>query len=158
MIEQEALGAYRCVVRALVRTDRRARIAQRAEQRRKEIALLTYKRMNIVREQNTTKDAVQRAKLFRDLQRLNKEVEVLKNEKIDRNRRLLFAADTSIVRQSLVQGERPRMLQHLRDVAAFLNNQREYDELIERYNGGSKLSQSENVRRTAGKVGLQVPF
>lgn len=161
MLGSEALNAYRCVVRAMVRSDRKSRIAQRLEQRRKDIATLTYKRMNVVRAQNLATDTMQKAKLFKDLQLLNRQVDLLKNEDIEHDRRLLFVGDTSILRQNVLDqgnGDRPRMLQHLKDIAAFLNNQREYDELIERYNGGSKLSQSENVKRTAGKVGLQVPF
>lgn len=160
MIGTDGLKAYRCVIRAMVRGDRKSRIAQRMEQRRKEIAMLTYKRMNVVRAQNAATDSMQKTKLFKELQLLNRQVDLLKNEQIEHDKRLHFVGDTSIFREKLVEGckdERPRLLQHFEDIAAFLNNQREYDELIERYNGGSKLSQSETVRRTASKVGLEVP-
>lgn len=154
----DALVAYRNVLRAMVRGDRRARIAQRAEEARKQIALLTYKRMSVVRQQNETKDAIMKAKLFKDLQLLNREVEKLKRERGEEDKSLLFVQDTALIRESLLKEEDgSRTIQHLHDIGAFLTNQREYDELIERYNGCSKLSQQETIRRTAGKVGLDVP-
>ncbi|QLQ78986.1 hypothetical protein HG537_0B03330 [Torulaspora globosa] len=161
MIGTDTLKAYRCVIRAMVRSDRKSRIAQRMEQRRKDIAMLTYKRMNVVRAQNAAIDSMQKSKLFKELQMLNRQVDLLKNEQIERDKRLHFVGDTCILREKLLKGsqdERPRLLQHFKDIASFLENQREYDELIERYNGGSKLSQSETVKRTASRVGLEVPF
>lgn len=47
--------------------------------------------------------------------------------------------------------------QHLEDVTGFLTSQAEYDELMERYKLGGRFSQEEMVRRTANKVGLDVP-
>lgn len=157
---KQAARAYRDVIRAMVRGDRRSRIAQRAEETRKQIAMLTYKRMNIVRQQNETKDAMLNASLFKDLQLLNRQVEALKRDRAENDKSLLFVRDTALIRDSLTQerGDNERLVQHLHDIGSFLTNQREYDELIERYNGSSKLSQEETVRRTAGKVGLHVPF
>lgn len=48
-------------------------------------------------------------------------------------------------------------LEHLSNVHNFLRAQREYMELLERYNPGLTMTQEDNVRKTAAKVGLQVP-
>lgn len=50
-----------------------------------------------------------------------------------------------------------KRLQHVRDISSFVKNQMEFEELVERYNPGLKMSQEEKVKRTAAKVGLQVP-
>lgn len=46
---------------------------------------------------------------------------------------------------------------NLQNVLTFLKNQREYNELIERYNPGLRMSQEDNVRKSANRVGLTVP-
>lgn len=160
MMKRESATAYRHLVRAMVRGDRRSRIAQRVEETRKQIALLTYRRMTVVRQQNETKDALLSAKLFKELQSLNRQVDALKRERVENDKTLLFARDTALIRESLSEneGDAGRLLQHLHDMGSFLTNQREYDELIERYNGSSKLTQEETVKRTAGRVGLDIPF
>lgn len=48
-------------------------------------------------------------------------------------------------------------LQHFNNIHEFLRSQREYMELLERYNPGLTMTQEDNVRKTAAKVGLQVP-
>lgn len=46
---------------------------------------------------------------------------------------------------------------NLHNVVTYLRNQREYNELLERYNPGLTMSQEDNVRKTANMVGLAVP-
>ena len=48
-------------------------------------------------------------------------------------------------------------LEFLNNMATFLRLQREYTDLLERYNPGLTMDQEDKVRRTAAKVGLQVP-
>lgn len=48
-------------------------------------------------------------------------------------------------------------LNNLNNVATFLKNQREYFELLVRYNPGLLMDQQENVSKTANRVGLDVP-
>lgn len=46
---------------------------------------------------------------------------------------------------------------NLHNVVTFLQNQRTYNELLERYNPGLTMLQEDNVRKTANMVGLSVP-
>lgn len=48
-------------------------------------------------------------------------------------------------------------LQQLQNFSTFLRSQREYTELLERYNPGLTMNQEDKVRRTANRVGLSVP-
>ncbi|KAL6449604.1 FMC1 ATP synthase assembly factor FMC1 [Candida maltosa Xu316] len=48
-------------------------------------------------------------------------------------------------------------LNNLNNVHQYLQNQREYFDLLTRYNPGLLMSQSENVSKTANRVGLEVP-
>ncbi|CAK9436052.1 uncharacterized protein LODBEIA_P06100 [Lodderomyces beijingensis] len=48
-------------------------------------------------------------------------------------------------------------LNNLNNVAVYLRNQREYFDLLVRYNPGLSMDQSENVSRSANRVGLSVP-
>ncbi|ODV76908.1 uncharacterized protein CANTADRAFT_92477 [Suhomyces tanzawaensis NRRL Y-17324] len=72
--------------------------------------------------------------------------------------------DAKVLEQSallklLVEGDQTSKadLNHMSNVVTFLKSQRTYTELIERYNPGLKMSQEENVRKTANRVGLSVP-
>ena len=47
--------------------------------------------------------------------------------------------------------------EHLQNLATFLDSQREYVELLERYNPGISMKQTDKVRKTARRVGLDVP-
>lgn len=46
---------------------------------------------------------------------------------------------------------------NLKNLVTFLQNQRVYNELLERYNPGLTMTQEDNVRKTANMVGLSVP-
>lgn len=46
---------------------------------------------------------------------------------------------------------------NLNNVHLYLKNQREYFDLLTRYNPGLLMSQSDNVSKTANRVGLEVP-
>lgn len=46
---------------------------------------------------------------------------------------------------------------NLNNVHQYLKNQREYFDLLTRYNPGLLMSQSDNVSKTANRVGLEVP-
>lgn len=152
------LRTYRTLVRALVRSDRTARIAQKAAERKQQLALLTYRRMNIAREQaKKDLDPATRMKLLKDMSLLNKRVEILKQKVPENDKKLLFVQDTSFLRDQILSVQDDRHIQHLEDIAAFIDNQREYDELIERYNPGIRMSQEERVKHTANKVGFQMP-
>lgn len=80
----------------------------------------------------------------------------------------LFIADSKSLRSILqndikwekkvAQGQNvDEIFEHALDIIKFLDNQREYEELVDRYNPGTKLTQDEKVKRTANVVGLDVP-
>ncbi|ODQ81661.1 hypothetical protein BABINDRAFT_159923 [Babjeviella inositovora NRRL Y-12698] len=50
-----------------------------------------------------------------------------------------------------------RDLQHIANITTFLQSQRVYQELLERYNPGMNMEQSDKVRKTAHRVGLELP-
>lgn len=59
----------------------------------------------------------------------------------------------------LIQKQEPLVSDklHLNDIGIFLSSQRQYQDLLERYNPGLNYNQSENVRKSAQRVGLEVP-
>lgn len=46
---------------------------------------------------------------------------------------------------------------HLQNTITFLSSQRTYQELLERYNPGLTMSSSENLDKSANRVGLKLP-
>lgn len=132
---------------------------QLEQETKKQIALLTYNRMQLVRQQQDKRaGASEKNKTVRQLNEIGKKIERLKNEDVSKSKQLLFYSHSKHLKDIVVQQkDDPRTLQHMKDIAAFVVNQSEYEELIERYNPGLKMTQEENVQRTAHKVGLQVP-
>lgn len=51
----------------------------------------------------------------------------------------------------------PVEVEHVENITTFLDSQREYIELLERYNPGISMKQTDKVRKTARRVGLEVP-
>lgn len=51
----------------------------------------------------------------------------------------------------------PVEAEHVGNITTFLDSQREYIELLERYNPGISMKQTDKVRKTARRVGLEVP-
>lgn len=152
------LQAYKALVKATVRADRAARIAQRLANKKQQLALLTYRRMNVAREQAKKDiDVPTKMKLLKDMSSLTKRVELLKRREPQNDKSLLFVQDTKFLRDQVFNAKEKRHIQHLKDVAAFINNQREYNELIERYNPGANMSQEERVKLTANRVGFNIP-
>lgn len=66
--------------------------------------------------------------------------------------------NSMIIKEILAEKEASKMnLMHMKNIKTFLNSQRVYTELIERYNPGLAMDQEDKVRRTANRVGLLVP-
>lgn len=66
--------------------------------------------------------------------------------------------NSSIIKEIVLEKEANKMnLKHMENIKTFLNSQRVYTELIERYNPGLTMDQEDKVRRTANRVGLAVP-
>lgn len=111
----------------------------------KQKALLQYQKLQLIRERKPTHHIEER------LAKLDKgEVEVP-------------PMDTTLLKKIVNESELEDghfakiKLSHLDNIAKFLNSQRTYIELIERYNPGLTMSQEDKVRRTANRVGLSVP-
>ncbi|CDO95526.1 unnamed protein product [Kluyveromyces dobzhanskii CBS 2104] len=153
------LSTYKSLLRSLVRSSKYNRIQQLQQDTKKQLALLTYNRIQLVRQQQEKGlDLMTKTKLVKQLSAVAKKIEVLKNEDVSKSKQLLFYDQSKHIKDIVVSlKDDPRSLEHLKDVGHFVVNQSEYEQLIERYNPGLKMSQEEKVQRTANKVGLQVP-
>ncbi|AMD20534.1 HDL210Wp [Eremothecium sinecaudum] len=161
-IGSELVSSYKQLLKALVRSGKRTRVLQANEDIKKKIALVTYEKIQLAREQAQVKGSNENINLTTRMMKLNKELEQLKNSDPSKSKKFLFYPRAREFRETLLEqhasGETlQRRSQHMKDIAAFLVNQMEYDELVERYNPGMKMSQEEKVKRTAARVGLQVP-
>lgn len=66
--------------------------------------------------------------------------------------------DTAKVKNLLDQDtESQKGLNNLSNVVNYFQSQRVYNELLQRYNPGMNVDQADNVRKTANRVGLNVP-
>lgn len=115
---------------------------QNAQTLKKRVALLNYQRLNAIK----TKDAEKLKQINDDLKKANEETEDPKVE-----------VDSVLLEGLKPVKETPKNIKHVQDVANFLSYQRTYQELIERYNPGLTMTQEDNVRKTAHRVGLEIP-
>ncbi|KAJ8146820.1 hypothetical protein OY671_000111 [Metschnikowia pulcherrima] len=99
-------------------------------------ARLTYEKLQLIKSRKST-------------EKVQAELEKLEAGKID-----IPPLDASKVK-NLIDSEGD--LHNLQNVTAYLKNQRVYNELLERYNPGLTMSQEDNVRKTAHRVGLSIP-
>lgn len=75
-------------------------------------------------------------------------------EDLEKNGLKIPPMQTTEVRTFLTES---RDKNNLQNVVHFLRSQRTYNELLERYNPGLRMSSEDNVRKTAARVGLQIP-
>lgn len=115
---------------------------QNAQDIKKRIALLSYQRINALRANETDKISEIDAKLT-DLKKQTEDPAVEVEPK------LLDALKPS--------RETAHSVEHINDIANFLSYQRTYNELIERYNPGLSMTQEDKIRKTAHKVGFELP-
>ncbi|SCU89791.1 LAFA_0E20934g1_1 [Lachancea sp. 'fantastica'] len=163
MSSSQILPTYKQLIRSLVKSSKRSRITQIKENNKKQIALLTYKKIGLVRQQASNGATTKKPDIIRELHELTKKIEELKSSDPNSLKTLHFYDNSSRLRQIIFQDlstnetALAKRLQHLRDLSGFVKNQLEYEQLVERYNPGLKMDQEEKVKRTAAKVGLQVP-
>ncbi|CEP61341.1 Fmc1p LALA0_S03e00694g [Lachancea lanzarotensis] len=164
MSSSQILSTYKQLIRSLVKSSKRSRITQMQENNKKQMALLTYKKIGLMRQQASNNAAVSKnPHSVRELHELTKKIEELKSSNPGSLKTLHFYNNSSRLRQIIFQDLSSsetalnKRLQHLRDFAGFVKNQLEFEQLVERYNPGLKMDQEEKVKRTAAKVGLQVP-
>lgn len=89
----------------------------------------------------------------KDTEGIDKDLEKIQNEKT-----AVQPLNTKVVRELVQEAEPTKMgLNNLRNIVLFLNSQRNYSELLERYNPGLSMTQEDNVRKTARRVGMMIP-
>ncbi|KAH3901257.1 uncharacterized protein SCODWIG_02777 [Saccharomycodes ludwigii] len=161
----ELKKSYKKLLKNLVHANKKSRIHQLQEENKKKIAMLTYQRINLVRQNSVNSlDPKLKLKNVQLLSALNKKVDILKTLDPAKDKSLLFCPLSSKFKKLLVSSSSQNSpvnishrIKHLNEIADFVKNQSEYDQLLERYNPGMTMSQEENVKRTAAKVGLQIP-
>lgn len=136
-----AKTAYESLHRQLLINTKAAVKKQNAQDVKKRIALLTYQRINALKDQQNSK-AVE---IDAQLAQLKKQTEDPES-KVDP--KLLEAFQTN---------ESAHSIEHINDIANFLSYHRTYNELIERYNPGLSMTQEDKIRKTAHKVGFELP-
>ncbi|SCV00929.1 LAME_0G12904g1_1 [Lachancea meyersii CBS 8951] len=161
--KQHVLTTYKQLIRALVKSSKRAKITQMKEDHKREIALLTYRKIGLVRQQASDPTSSSKGQNVHQLHDLTKRIQMLKSSDPSQRKDLHFYDNSSRLRQTIFQdlpsdeSVLSKRLQHLSDLSGFVKNQLEYEQLVERYNPGLKMDQEEKVKRTAARVGLQVP-
>ncbi|QHS73924.1 Fmc1p [Saccharomyces paradoxus] len=154
MDRARALHAYRGLIRAILKYERPSKIINWGNLRKAMLTKLEYsKKQNPKSSHEDT----------------NRQLEKWKRLDPANDRSLnLFIADSKLLRsilqndikweEKVVQRQNiDEIFEHSFDIIKFLDNQREYEELVDRYNPGKKLTQDEKVKRTANVVGLDVP-
>lgn len=136
--------AYQNLHTQLLVNIKQSTIKQNAEDVKKRIALLTYQRINALRD--STPDANTK------IMEINRKIDDLKKSSND---------PQVEIEKKLAEGlklqESKRNDKHIDDIANYLSYQRTYQELIERYNPGLTMTQEDKVRKTANKVGFELP-
>ncbi|KAL6948746.1 hypothetical protein ACO0QE_001219 [Hanseniaspora vineae] len=156
----ELKATYKNLVKSLVRSSRRSRIQQLEASQKKEVALLKYDLLKLNRLNLQSADLQNMEKLSNT----QKKIEQLENSAVESSKKLLFYPQISHLKELFLTSTPPsdstqisNRVKHLKEVSDFLINQSEYDELVERYNPGLTMSQEEKVKRTAQKVGFEIP-
>ncbi|SCV05404.1 LANO_0H06744g1_1 [Lachancea nothofagi CBS 11611] len=162
-VKAQFLASYKQLLRSLIKSNRRSKISQINEDNKKQIALLTYRKINLVRQQASEVDSKKRLTHLQQTHEITKLIENLKANDPVKLKSLYFYDSPSRLRHTVLhdfpsdQASIDKRLQHLRDISGFIKNQMEYEQLVERYNPGLKMDQEEKVKRTAARVGLRVP-
>ncbi|CCE62485.1 hypothetical protein TPHA_0C03330 [Tetrapisispora phaffii CBS 4417] len=165
----ELLSLYKNLIKSAVRHDRRYKIIQEVNEINKEVTLLKYEKLKLAKSQQLLKDS--NSTMALNLKAIEKKLVELKNANPSKNREFYFSPleFRNLIRPHFEKQIRSstgqdminkRTLEHYKDIYLFLDNQREYDELFERYNMGefNKMAQNVRVQKTAKRVGLEVPL
>ncbi|CCC68714.1 hypothetical protein NCAS_0B06300 [Naumovozyma castellii] len=166
-LQRETLGLYKQLVKTLVHNERKTRLARAIKENKKQIGLLTYRKSQIVRRQQALNEGITDPGLIQEMNNLNRQVDHLKSIDPAKDKKLLFLVDSTPLRimweDNLLKSpknakELARRLEHIKDIIDFTKNQSQYQNLMALYNLGTGITQEEKVKRTANKVGLDVPF
>lgn len=132
---------YKALAKELRQIARAAKVAEAAKDLERQKAVLGYKRLTALKQRQLTTA-------------IDEEIKQLSSGKVP------FKFDNSLLKQ-LAQNpskiSEKHGLNHFANIHTFLNSQRVYQELLERYNPGLTMTQEDNVLKSAAMVGLQVP-
>lgn len=136
---------YRQLYRELIKQHGKIYNMKSQDQIKKEKALERYRQMQLLHKStdDSTAKSLLRAKLYQ------KEAE---NSLKKKHLKLTIGEIRSLnLRENIENAD------VLSITSVFLKSQRQYQELLERYNPGMTMSQQEKVKKTARRVGLDVP-
>lgn len=136
---------YKNLQHELLSISKKSNLLHHSKEVEREKALLTYKKLQLIKARQPTKDIDEKLK---QLETQEPPAPTVDNELL----RLLIS-------ESEDGGSHMEKyhLENLDNIATFLRSQWKYSELLERYNPGLSMDQEENVRKTANMVGLLVP-
>ncbi|EJS43312.1 fmc1p [Saccharomyces arboricola H-6] len=154
MDRARVLQSYRGLIRTILKYERPSKVANWVTLQKTMITKLEY-----FKKQNPKLPHQDTDRQLESWKKLDPE----KNKSLN-----LFISDSKQLRSILendlkwddkiAQGQNvDGIFEHAFDIIKFLDSQREYTELVDRYNPGSKLTQNEKIKRTANVVGLDVP-
>lgn len=161
MLRDGLQAQYKYVVKALVRSSFKSRVKQAQEDVKRQIATMSYRQSQLVRQQAKMDNGKAKSDMGAIIGEITQRIEDLKTMDHAKSKKLLFYPHTQWLRSVLLENGCSEVYvkrtQHLKDVAGFLKNQQEYEELYEQYHPAMNMLQEEKIRRTAAKVGLKVP-
>lgn len=140
---------YKALQKELATIQKKSFILHAAKELEREKAKLQYQKIQLIKERLPTTDID------------SKIADLLKNglqpPKFDHSLLKKLVVELDYVVPSANSHMQKVKLQHLSNISSFLGAQREYNELLERYNPGLTMKQDDKVRKTANRVGLSVP-
>ncbi|KAH3670317.1 hypothetical protein WICMUC_004886 [Wickerhamomyces mucosus] len=138
-------NAYKNLHKQLLINIKQSTKKQAAEDIKKRIALFTYQRINFLRDQTPESNS--------KVIEINKKIDQLQKQNEDPD----VAIEPTLLNGVTLKEDNERNAIHINDIANFLSYQRTYQELIERYNPGLTMTQEDKIRKTANKVGFELP-
>lgn len=137
-----AKTAFENLHRQLLINTKAAAKKQNAQDLKKRIALLSYQRINAIKERDVSKTS-----------ELTKKLEEVKKQTEDPQ----VKVDPKLLEGVKAAQQSGHSVEHINDIANYLSYQRTYNELIERYNPGLSMTQEDKIRKTAHRVGFELP-
>lgn len=133
---------YEALKRELINTLKVSTKKQNATQLKRDLALLKYQKINALKVNNID-----------EIKKIDYRISLLE-KKSDINK---IEIDPKLW-EGLKLEDNEFNNTHIADVANFLSYQRTYQELIERYNPGLTMTQSDKIKKTANRVGYELPI
>lgn len=150
---------YKKLYRELLAQNKRIYELHNKDQVKKQDAMLAYHKMNLLKGNKTKEEVEQiiqeRKQQLQQQQAASQEAKYTNSLQLSENYRALVEIG------QVQPEEKEANLLHKASVVYvvenFLRSQRQYQELLERYNPGMGMTQEEKVKKTARRVGLDVP-